>query len=50
MKKFLIAATAVATLVTFLGGCSTQPTAPVDEESTAAAAAAGAGSRLLEFI
>ncbi|MEO8347209.1 MAG: peptidoglycan-associated lipoprotein, partial [Betaproteobacteria bacterium] len=42
MKKFLIAATAVAALVTVLAGCSTQPTAPVDDQSTAAAAAAAA--------
>ena len=36
MKKFLVAAAMAALLV----GCSTQPSAPVDDQSTAAAAAA----------
>ena len=40
MKKFLIA----AVLVAVLAGCSTQPSAPVDDQSTAAAAAAAAKS------
>jgi len=40
MKKFLIAAAMVAVLA----GCSTQPSAPVDDQSTAAAAAAGTKS------
>ncbi len=39
MKKFLIAASFVALFAAFLGGCSTQPTAPVDDQSTAAPAA-----------
>ena len=39
MKKTLFAATAVA-MITALAGCSTQPAAPVDEQSAAAAAAA----------
>ena len=38
MKNFLIAAAMVA----LMAGCSTQPSAPVDDQSTAAAAAAGA--------
>jgi peptidoglycan-associated lipoprotein len=40
MKKFLAAIAVVA----ILGGCSTQPSAPVDDQSTAAAAAAAAKS------
>jgi len=42
MKKFLVAAVMVAAIVTALAGCSTQPAAPVDEQSAAAAAAADA--------
>ena len=40
MKKFLIAAAIVAAL----SGCSTQPSAPVDDQSAAAAAAAKSGA------
>jgi peptidoglycan-associated lipoprotein len=40
MKKILIAAAMVASFATLMAGCSTQPTAPVDDQSTAAAAAA----------
>jgi peptidoglycan-associated lipoprotein len=40
MKKFLIAAAIVAALA----GCSTQPSAPVDDQSAAAAAAAKSGA------
>ena len=40
MKKFLAAIAVVA----ILGGCSTQPSAPVDDQSTAEAAAAKAGT------
>jgi peptidoglycan-associated lipoprotein len=38
MKKFLVAAVMAA----LIAGCSTQPSAPVDDQSTAAAAAAAA--------
>ena len=38
MKKILIAAAFVAVQAVLLAGCSTQPTAPVDDQSTAAAA------------
>lgn len=41
MKKFLIAATMVVAIVTVLAGCSTQPTAPVDDKSTTGTPAAG---------
>ncbi|HQR11952.1 MAG TPA: peptidoglycan-associated lipoprotein Pal [Casimicrobiaceae bacterium] len=41
MKKFLIAAVMAA----ILAGCSTQPSAPVDDQSTDAAAAAAAASK-----
>jgi len=40
MKKFLIAAFAVA-IFAALAGCSTQPTAPVDDKSTTGTPAAG---------
>jgi peptidoglycan-associated lipoprotein len=43
MKKFLVAAIAVAYLAA-LAGCSTQPSAPVDDQSAAAAAAEAAKS------
>ena len=42
MKKFLIAAAMGAAIVAALAGCSTQPSAPVDDQSTAGTAAAGA--------
>jgi len=40
MKKFLVAAVMAA----LIAGCSTQPSAPVDDQSTAAAAAAKDGT------
>jgi peptidoglycan-associated lipoprotein len=40
MKKFLIAAAVAAAIVVGLAGCSTQPTAPVDDQSTAGTTAA----------
>jgi peptidoglycan-associated lipoprotein len=43
MKKFLVAAIAVAYFAA-LAGCSTQPSAPVDDQSAAAAAAAKSGT------
>ena len=39
MKKFLVAAAMAASFAAVLAGCSTQPTAPVEDQSTAAAAA-----------
>jgi len=42
LKKFLIAAAMGAAVVAALAGCSTQPSAPVDDQSAAGTAAAGA--------
>ena len=42
MKKFLIAVAMAASFATLFAGCSTQPSAPVDDKSTAEAAEAAA--------
>jgi peptidoglycan-associated lipoprotein len=41
MKKFLFAAALAVAIATTLAGCSTQPTAPVDDKSTTAPPAPG---------
>jgi peptidoglycan-associated lipoprotein len=41
MKKFLMTAAVAVSFATLFAGCSTQPTAPVDDQSTSGAAAAG---------
>ena len=41
MKKFLIAATMAVSFATLIAGCSTQPSAPVDDKSGTAPSATG---------